>query len=1476
MFRVECPGCAKAHQVDERRVPAKGLQMRCGHCGESFRVEAPSQGPSIRSLTPASGMAAPPVSSVAKGLPKGGSLGLLGPKLAPLGGQGVTGGNRAAPAAPPRPAAPRRKPPLPLRGGALSSALGASRPAPLGAVVPPNEARANETGANETGANEARANEARANEGPGVSPQALAPEAPPALPTLHAGAPEVRAPEGWQADDADFSELNDDPREPPEKRGDGAQPALELDERDLPGISDAALRAAPIGASPPVPAHSVLRLDVVDSVDERDLPGMLRVNESDLPGVVRRATAPEGPGAAPVRQPSLPAVLGGLESDDAAGDEELELPAVLGVEPGARTPLDLGPEEPMLIDDLPDLALAEDLPSPAAGLARSFGRSSQLAATHPAPPLDIDEGSPDDWDSELDIALPEAVDPALPVRADDSLPAVADALPVLAQDGLPELADPTLPALADEEFALPSLSDEELGLPAGGTSLGMSDLSDSELALDGGEFGAVDLPQLPEDRLSLFPGQGTDASAPDIPVPASLSDFPGLESKPPTSLVEPRRVPFESLPPEGAEAEALGDAFDFGDDDTFEPFGSGPSGEPANVDAVAHQAHVQRASDPAAYGELDLGSDASASDALGVDDGMEFGEIPQERGPTRSPAGLGEGVIEAEPTSARGAAASAQVHRESLPPRKRAAHKPRSRRGLWLAAASVIVVGGAGGALAALPRVGPFGYFYISDRLQQPKHEALLVQARQASKENWGSGVFAVARRGVRAVRELAARAPRFEPLAAYAALSACEFELRYGANQEAAAMGLLGSLQREGAASKASPFVEAFACRQALAGKAGDAIAALAPVSVTYEAQVLLGQLHLQSGAPELALPIWQGLEKADGSAMAFCGLAEAELALDHLAQADAAAQAALAQSPQSDAASLIRLEVRWRRDQDDSVVGDLVSQLKRELAPNDAARGQALLGEIHLARGRLSKAEAAFGEALKLDPDGVRSMLGLGDTLFESGRYAAALARYEAAVPLDREARAALGVARCQMKLEQLPAARSALETLRKAHPKSLSVAFVTGLAAAADGDRKLAEEQFRWVIDEGANEDEHAVLARVELARLLSEAGQRKAADQLLADAERTLPDAALLQRAFGEVALAQGHYAKALAAFRRAHARQPSDLRSLFLQAVSLRRLGQYEDAFSVLNEVEKVDPNLPGLPLERGLCLEQSGRGQEALAQYEAALREAPKDLDLMLRVGCGRVSAGDGQAATEVLKPVSIKRPNSAELNYCLGRALALQGQTLVALKRLQRAAELDAHRAEYLLHLGWVANEAGQVAIADRALNAALELDKGLADAYWQRGVMLLHRGAAHDAIVDLKKAIALKPTRVDAHAELAQALYQVGKEQLALAEWYRAVSANNNNPLWLFRYGKLLGARHRNREAAQQLQRAIELAKQLPQPPAWLWEAHHLAAASLGGRPEALEHWEKFLELGPPDSPYREDARKALAAAGRRPSGD
>ncbi len=162
------------------------------------------------------------------------------------------------------------------------------------------------------------------------------------------------------------------------------------------------------------------------------------------------------------------------------------------------------------------------------------------------------------------------------------------------------------------------------------------------------------------------------------------------------------------------------------------------------------------------------------------------------------------------------------------------------------------------------------------------------------------------------------------------------------------------------------------------------------------------------------------------------------------------------------------------------------------------------------------------------------------------------------------------------------------------------------------------------------------------------------------------------------------------------------------------------------------------------------------------------------------------------------------------------------------------------------------------------------------MADAYWQRGVLRAREGLVKDAVKDLQKRWSFGPAASRPTRRWRTRYYQLGREDQAMNEWQQAITANPDNATWRYRYGKLLVNNRRTAEAQEQLAKAVELGEAMEAKPDWIYEAHYQLARSLGARKEAIKHWEAFLRGGPKDSPYRVDAKKALAQLGRPWEGD
>lgn len=907
-------------------------------------------------------------------------------------------------------------------------------------------------------------------------------------------------------------------------------------------------------------------------------------------------------------------------------------------------------------------------------------------------------------------------------------------------------------------------------------------------------------------------------------------------------------------------------------DDALEadPFGEAPIPSQASraVTAAAGPTSagaVTRASGGGiSYGEVNL--DGGAGDEVPLEDprrahdeDMEFGGLPEERGPAPLP----------------GPAAVA------IPPAHQLSPVP-ARRSRWplrvFGALLVLAVGG--GSLAFVPEVGPYGVYWIGDRLNAADHQRLLDASAADARRSFGLDTWPEAKSGVERLVSARAGAKRMPAFAAYAAFSCYLAELRFGNDPalDARAKVLLDEIGK-----RETAYLDlASTARMAVDGQVDAAIARANRIASArprqLEAQVLAAELLLRGKDAKAAEAAWTRFAAVESSARSAFGLARAKFAAGDFAGSESAVERTLERSPRHVGARILKARLAARTRAGDAAAIALLESVEKDAgtaSPDELVVAETLLGDIHLSRSHVSLALAAYERATKLSARASRALTGMGQALFQSGRFSEALARFEAASQADgTDVEPQIGIAKSKLSLERIEEATKLLAALSAKHPQQPQVSLWYGRALETAGDLDGANAIYHKALESGVPPEQRVEIA-IALATLQNQRGQTEAAQKTLAKAREQLPKSVSIYRALGQLALSQNRHQDAITELKRALAIDPEDLPSRFQLGIALRRSQKYEEATQAFDAVAAVDKEYPGLALERGMIFESTGKNEDALNAYEEALKKAPNDVNLMLRVGCARVAANRSDAE-EILRKVLSLQPTSAEPNHCLGRALLAAQKIPDAERLLDRALELDPSRAQYHLYAGWAANEAGNDAKAERELAAALAADSSLADAYWQRGVLRSRQRAGREAVADLLQALKLNPGRTEAHAALADAYYDLGREHDALAEWGKAVTAHPDNANWRFRYGKLLVTNQMNEAGRPHLEKAIEAAEKSPSPPRWLWEAHHFLARALGSKKEAAAHWEQFLRLGPRDSPYRSEAKQALARLGQPWTGE
>lgn len=1410
MLRVECESCKSPYQVDERRVPAQGLKMRCPKCGNTFLVRNPNS-PEAAAPPPTAAPAAAPAEKKAPPLPP---KKMMQKTMVGLG----TDVDVDLPAA--RPAPPLGAKPGPPRPAAPIAPKAAPPPPPSAPKVAPSPPKA----------------------APPVPPRAAAPVAPKAVAPpvpAHVAKPVPPTPREEVADpfaDEPVPDLPMPARRDPVKPFAApspariAQPQIELDNRasDLPAalrpldesVDLPAAKAAPLAAKPGAPPKAVVpKPDDSASFGELDLPSPV----GDLP--VARPAAPAAAKPAPAAKPVVPArnerdfeIDLPTAAAAATPSFELDLPSPAGAD--LPSPATAGLPSPMTAG-LPS-AVGAALPTPAhAGLPAAKAQTS-LAQGDEIGFGEIDLptiGSPE-LPTPLEAPLPQVAS-ALPMTA-EVLPTAASALPMTA-NVLPQAAN-VMPSAMPKSFkqtqqGIGEMSDfGELDLPpasGGGAS------ADDDLG-----FGGLDLPPG-----AMAPATHADVSPRSSGAPMSLD---------PSDVESVRPAPAPAPPPNQEKREAGGMSF----------------------------------------GEVDLGG--------GPADDAGEAAIPTEAAPS---SGGGEMAIPQEAPRPSGAgAAAAEVALPTQPATQTRSRdtgpRPPSKlgRGVLIFFGLVLVVGGG----LELTQYGAFGRNAITDKLHAQDYESALTATGKSARAKLEKDTYPDGRAAADDALAAAAAMPRARALSAYAAFVEFSYETRFGADPDrnARAKQALAPL----AAYPETPYYAlALAAQDAAQGNIDKARTGIdqaqkknAADPVQEEIALLRGELEVRAKDAAAAKTAFGQALKANASAHAHYGLARAAAIAEDTDTAKKELDATLAATPNHAGALLGRGATKVRAGDETGALEDFAAvstgAAKPNASPKESSDAFAATGYVHLRRGRAADAKAAFDASLKLSSTNVVALLGQGDLLTHEGRLTEALARYDTALqnaPSNEEVITA--DAMTKVALERLKDAKDQLVAARAKMPKSMLLTYALASAEAALGNRPECEKLLRQAIDLARPTDPTAVLPYMSLAKFLAASDKPAEAKAVLDDASAKLPDTPALERALGEFLASEGQYDESVKRLKRAIELDPQDLSTHFLLGVTYRRMRQTDNAAAEFDQVLAADKDFPGLSLERGLLFEESGDTEKALEQFKNALAKAPDDPDLMLRVGAAYVAINRNADAVPMLRKVLEKRPSSAEANHYLGRALFSPGDTTQeAMRFLKRATELDPNRAEYHLYVAWAANESNSreaLGLARDEVDKAYALDKLNGDIYWQRGVLERKQGAVEDALRDLKRALELKPTRIDAHAAMAECYEDKNDYGSALVEWQKAVGGDDKKPAWRYRYGKLLLERGSAQEAAKHLEYAASEADKMDVHPGWYADVLFQDGDALrrtGQRKEAIERYKKFLEVAPTSSPDRRDAIAALSELG------
>jgi len=489
--------------------------------------------------------------------------------------------------------------------------------------------------------------------------------------------------------------------------------------------------------------------------------------------------------------------------------------------------------------------------------------------------------------------------------------------------------------------------------------------------------------------------------------------------------------------------------------------------------------------------------------------------------------------------------------------------------------------------------------------------------------------------------------------------------------------------------------------------------------------------------------------------------------LALTNLARGDAEQAFVdldkVARSSTSTYADLAIISARIKRREYEQALTAIAAMEKKGGTDKTAAPN--LRGRVHVLRGDVAAARAAFEQALVAEPSFFAATSNLAALDLREGKVEAATARFDAAIKADpRNYGAYIGKAEIMIRqklpfadvqrvlVEAIQAAPSEMDPrlqlieygIRQrqfkdvlviaqqadaALPNQPKVLDALGRVQAQTGDALQAVSTFQ----RAANLDPGSVLPHMRLADLYKADGKRSAAIASLRRAMEIDPTLGEAQVALVDMLVADKRVDEALVIAR--NLQKNRDVMAGYLLEAGIHMRGKaFDKAQEVLRAGLKAHPTSSDLAVRLHQVLGASGSAAEARAFASQWIREQPQDSAFAYELATAAITRGDladaetrfrdlvtrhpnhplalnnlawiltttGKPGAVEFAERAVKRlPNHAGVQDTLAMALAAEGQAARGLELQKKAVAMQPDDDGLRLNLAKIAQKAGDSALA-------------------------------------------------------------------------------------------------------------------------------------------------------------------------------
>jgi tetratricopeptide (TPR) repeat protein len=226
--------------------------------------------------------------------------------------------------------------------------------------------------------------------------------------------------------------------------------------------------------------------------------------------------------------------------------------------------------------------------------------------------------------------------------------------------------------------------------------------------------------------------------------------------------------------------------------------------------------------------------------------------------------------------------------------------------------------------------------------------------------------------------------------------------------------------------------------------------------------------------------------------------------------------------------------------------------------------------------------------------------------------------------------------------------------------------------------------------------------------------------------------------------------------------------------------ALAQTGRLEEAIRQYEQALRIKPDLTEAHYNLGVALGQAGQMQEAIKHLEQAVRMEPDYPDAHYNLGAALEQMGRIEAAIGHYEQALRIKPDYAEAHCNLGTALWLAGRMPEAIEHWEQAVRMEPDYPDAHYNLGVALMQSGRIPDAIGHYEQALRVKPDFAEAHYNLGNALMQSGRMPEAMEHLQQALRIKPDYVEAHYNLGIALEQAGKPTEAIQHYQQALRIN------------------------------------------------------------------------------------------------